>query len=252
MGSVYPMVLPEPVLAMPMTSRPLMIAGSACAWIGYGAAYPSFATTCSTRSASPHCDQRLIGRGHRLPRTVMLSHQYARLLVLRVDVRRRLALGWRLVDVGELLDQRVHGVVATLHDHLLRPRLLSLRLRGVRAHRREELEVVPRRRLLAALLLLGLIGLALGVRLGRERRPRSLVGLAVGTRRTGVHSLHGVPRRRGPRVHRDDILPRDCVLLEWRAGLVKSLGEEVVHVVVAGAHALPVEVAAVHGSRAHL
>ena len=37
-GSVYAIVLPEPVLAMPMTSRPFMIAGSACAWIGNGAA----------------------------------------------------------------------------------------------------------------------------------------------------------------------------------------------------------------------
>ena len=57
--------------------------------------------------------------------------------------------------------------------------------------------MVPRRRLLAALLLLGLKGLALGVRLGRERRPRALAASrAVGTRRAaaaaGVHRVHGV------------------------------------------------------------
>ena len=35
----HPIVLPLPVLATAMTSRPLMMHGSACAWIGNGAAY---------------------------------------------------------------------------------------------------------------------------------------------------------------------------------------------------------------------
>ena len=57
--------------------------------------------------------------------------------------------------VRALLHQCVHGVVAPLHDDLLRALLLPLRLRGVRAHRCEELGVVPLRRRLGALLLRG-------------------------------------------------------------------------------------------------
>jgi len=132
------------------------------------------------------------GREHLL---LLLSHEYARLLVLRVHLRARRALGRRLSYVRELLHERVHRVVAALHHHLLRALLLPLRLRSVRAHRREELGVMPLRRLLAAFLLARLERLALGLGLGREgagRRPAcSLPGRAAA-------ALHRVHVRRGP------------------------------------------------------
>jgi hypothetical protein len=37
-GSKKAMVLPDPVLATPIMSRPDMMAGMACAWMGVGAA----------------------------------------------------------------------------------------------------------------------------------------------------------------------------------------------------------------------
>lgn len=41
-GSRKASVFPEPVLAMPIMSRPDIIMGSACAWIGVGRSKPFF------------------------------------------------------------------------------------------------------------------------------------------------------------------------------------------------------------------
>ena len=69
MGSTKASVLPEPVLAMPMQSRPLMMAGSACAWMGMGLMYFILRSTSSALVCSPHCVQVFTGFGLSLPLT---------------------------------------------------------------------------------------------------------------------------------------------------------------------------------------
>ena len=44
MGNAKAAVLPVPVCAEPITSRPARICGIACAWIGVGRSYPFSAT----------------------------------------------------------------------------------------------------------------------------------------------------------------------------------------------------------------
>ena len=44
MGSVNDAVLPVPVCAMPMMSRPFSTTGMPCAWIGVGVEYPASLT----------------------------------------------------------------------------------------------------------------------------------------------------------------------------------------------------------------
>ena len=68
-GSTYARVLPDPVLAMPITSRPDMMAGRACAWMGMGPVKPSFRSVSRMDERSPHWFQLRMGLGMSLPRT---------------------------------------------------------------------------------------------------------------------------------------------------------------------------------------
>mmetsp|Transcript_19650 Transcript_19650/g.58284 ORF Transcript_19650/g.58284 Transcript_19650/m.58284 type:complete len:201 (-) Transcript_19650:1463-2065(-) len=72
-GNTNPSVLPEPVFAMPMQSRPLMMMGKACAWIASGLSQPLFLSTSSSLPLRPHCVHARIGLGTFLPRTLMPS-----------------------------------------------------------------------------------------------------------------------------------------------------------------------------------
>ena len=47
-GSKYASVLPLPVCAMPIMSRPLSAMGQPCAWMGVGSLNPAFSTSLST------------------------------------------------------------------------------------------------------------------------------------------------------------------------------------------------------------
>ena len=73
MGSTKASVLPEPVLAMPMQSRPLMMAGRACAWIGIGFVYFCLSSTARARLSRPHWVQLFTGFGLSLPLTCMIT-----------------------------------------------------------------------------------------------------------------------------------------------------------------------------------
>ena len=50
-----------PVLAMPMTSRPLMMTGTPWAWMGVGCVYSDFRMTLSSFSSKPKCANELTG-----------------------------------------------------------------------------------------------------------------------------------------------------------------------------------------------
>mmetsp|Transcript_16033 Transcript_16033/g.50413 ORF Transcript_16033/g.50413 Transcript_16033/m.50413 type:complete len:340 (-) Transcript_16033:362-1381(-) len=87
MGMRNAIVLPEPVFAMPMQSRPLMMTGRACAWIGIGLSYPFFRMTSRMRWLRPHCVHPLMGAGTSLPRTLMLSRAFRRAAMSSGDMR---------------------------------------------------------------------------------------------------------------------------------------------------------------------
>mmetsp|Transcript_30731 Transcript_30731/g.47529 ORF Transcript_30731/g.47529 Transcript_30731/m.47529 type:complete len:272 (-) Transcript_30731:50-865(-) len=69
MGRRKARVLPDPVLAMPMTSRPAMIAGRHCAWMGKGSRIFCFFSTERIRSERPHSRKEGTGAGQPTPRT---------------------------------------------------------------------------------------------------------------------------------------------------------------------------------------
>ena len=66
-GAGSPSVLPDPVLATPMTSLPDMMTGSACLWMEKGAAYPRASSSRSTGSGRPVWSHVKMGRGAFLP-----------------------------------------------------------------------------------------------------------------------------------------------------------------------------------------
>ncbi len=53
MGSANAAVLPVPVCALPMTSRPAIIRGMALNWIGVGSVKPIAFTPCKTAEDNP-------------------------------------------------------------------------------------------------------------------------------------------------------------------------------------------------------
>mmetsp|Transcript_4212 Transcript_4212/g.17323 ORF Transcript_4212/g.17323 Transcript_4212/m.17323 type:complete len:208 (+) Transcript_4212:3619-4242(+) len=73
MGNTYDSVLPDPVFATPMQSRPDMITGSAWHWIGIGLSKPLRRMSSMTRLLRPACAHVLIGRGTSLPRHLIPS-----------------------------------------------------------------------------------------------------------------------------------------------------------------------------------
>ncbi len=52
-GMANAMVLPEPVLPRPSTSRPARVAGSVASWIGNGVTAPSLVSTGSNEAGTP-------------------------------------------------------------------------------------------------------------------------------------------------------------------------------------------------------
>lgn len=60
-------VFPLPVFAIPIRSRPDIIAGIAWAWMGVGFSKPIFFSMFSSFVDTPHCAQVLIGLGQPLP-----------------------------------------------------------------------------------------------------------------------------------------------------------------------------------------
>ena len=73
MGRTNAKVFPLPVFAMPMQSRPPIITGTACAWMGRGRSKPALRNTSATRPLSPAWFQFFRGLGTSLPRTLMPS-----------------------------------------------------------------------------------------------------------------------------------------------------------------------------------
>eukprot|EP00968_Pinguiococcus_pyrenoidosus_P011531 scaffold927_cov230-Pinguiococcus_pyrenoidosus.AAC.13 len=71
MGRRKARVFPEPVLATPMTSRPLMMAGTACFWMLKGSFQLCLRRRLSSLSLRPHWDHLSTGGGHARPRTLM-------------------------------------------------------------------------------------------------------------------------------------------------------------------------------------
>ena len=69
MGTTNASVLPEPVLAMPMQSRPDMMIGMHCACTASGFAHSCFSITRRIRSDSPHWWKPATGLGTSLPRS---------------------------------------------------------------------------------------------------------------------------------------------------------------------------------------
>jgi hypothetical protein len=61
MGTTNASVLPEPVLAMPMQSRPDIMIGRHCACTARGSAHLFFSITARIRSANPHCEKLFTG-----------------------------------------------------------------------------------------------------------------------------------------------------------------------------------------------
>mmetsp|Transcript_71294 Transcript_71294/g.202178 ORF Transcript_71294/g.202178 Transcript_71294/m.202178 type:complete len:202 (-) Transcript_71294:840-1445(-) len=68
-GRRYASVFPEPVCATPMTSRPHIMAGIACIWMGNGMSYSRFCRIFWIFAGSPHWRKLLMGRGQCFPRT---------------------------------------------------------------------------------------------------------------------------------------------------------------------------------------
>jgi hypothetical protein len=73
MGNKKARVLPLPVLAMPIKSRPDMIAGIAWTWMGVGFSKPSFFRMFSSLVETPHWAQVLMGLGQPFPATKHVS-----------------------------------------------------------------------------------------------------------------------------------------------------------------------------------
>mmetsp|Transcript_3839 Transcript_3839/g.9611 ORF Transcript_3839/g.9611 Transcript_3839/m.9611 type:complete len:289 (-) Transcript_3839:400-1266(-) len=86
MGSTNASVLPLPVLAMPMQSRPLMMQGRACAWMGRGAVQPSLRSSSSIFVLRPHCVHALMGLGMSDPRTLMPSSSFLSAVTSSADI----------------------------------------------------------------------------------------------------------------------------------------------------------------------
>ena len=66
-GSKKARVLPDPVLAIPIISRPDMITGMAWAWIGVGFSKLAFKIS-NILDVTPHCCHALTGRGQVFPK----------------------------------------------------------------------------------------------------------------------------------------------------------------------------------------
>ena len=58
-------VLPEPVLALPHTSRPAMPSGMVRAWTGKGAVMPCDGRTATSSGATPSCSKVVAAMGSR-------------------------------------------------------------------------------------------------------------------------------------------------------------------------------------------
>src|SRR3954469_17905244 len=115
-GSPKAAVLPEPVWAWPITSRPSRSGGTACSWMGDGFSYPTSSSACRTgaerpRSAKVVTPPRIGGASP--PLAVQTSEQRGTggdgledVVVLRVHKRARVeaehrpALAQRLGEVG--------------------------------------------------------------------------------------------------------------------------------------------------------
>ena len=73
MGKRNAAVLPLPVLAIPITSRPPRMAGMPEAWIGVGEENSDLRMAFISGSSNPKCAKLLTGLGGDGPDTVMLS-----------------------------------------------------------------------------------------------------------------------------------------------------------------------------------
>mmetsp|Transcript_1948 Transcript_1948/g.9372 ORF Transcript_1948/g.9372 Transcript_1948/m.9372 type:complete len:251 (+) Transcript_1948:253-1005(+) len=76
-GRRKPQVLPEPVLAMAMTSLPLTARGHACAWMGVGDAYPCLSKAAMSFRGNGASWNLVIGSGVPSATTMACSSRYA-------------------------------------------------------------------------------------------------------------------------------------------------------------------------------
>uniref|UniRef100_A0A0A9GI28 DEAD box RNA helicase, putative n=1 Tax=Arundo donax TaxID=35708 RepID=A0A0A9GI28_ARUDO len=72
-GRTKARVLPDPVFAIPIQSRPLIMTGNACACIGIGFSKPSFLMVSRSLLVSPLCIHVFIGLGTSFPCTLSSS-----------------------------------------------------------------------------------------------------------------------------------------------------------------------------------